>query len=141
MNAAEFVDTNIFVYAHDPDAGEKHIAAKGLIERLWIDLAGRISTQVLQELHSTVIRKKPQLSPAAAFDLVEEISAWPVYTPTAQDVLEAIRRSSRHSISIWDAMIVQAANASGCSILWSEDLQHGRRYDKVTVRNPFTVSS
>jgi len=137
MSAAEFVDTNIFVYAYDPDQGEKYAVAKALIERLWVEVSGRISTQVLLELYTTITRKKPALSPATVFDLIEELSAWPVHPPTSSDVLTAIRLSVRHSLSIWDAMIVQAAIASGCSILWSEDLQHGRRYENVTVRNPF----
>ena len=140
MSAGEFVDTNVLIYAHDPDEKSKHAAARELMARLWMDASGRISTQVLQELYVNVTRKKPRLSPSAAFDLIEELSAWPVYAPTAADVLDAIRRSARHSMSIWDAMIVQAAIASGCSILWSEDLQHGRRYESVTVRNPFRAA-
>jgi predicted nucleic acid-binding protein len=140
MSGAEFVDTNIFVYAHDPDEATKYLPAKALIERLWVEVAGRISTQVLQELYSTITRKKPRLSPSAAFDLVEELSAWPIHSPTASDVLAAIRLSMKDSLSIWDAMIIQSAIASGCSILWSEDLKHGRRYGSVTVRNPFRRS-
>lgn len=137
MNGAEFVDTNVFVYAHDPEQAEKHPVARTLLARLWVEVSGRISTQVLEELYATVTRKRPRLSASAAFDLIDELSAWPVYAPTAADVLAAVRRSTQHSMSIWDAMIVQAAIASGCSILWSEDLQHGRRYESVTVRNPF----
>ncbi len=44
-----FVDTNIFVYAHDISAGEKHELAKGLIVDLWHTGHGCLSTQVLQE--------------------------------------------------------------------------------------------
>ena len=140
MSDGEFVDTNVVIYAHDPDEKAKHPVAMELMNRLWMEAQGRISTQVLQELYVTVTRKKPRLSSSAAFDLIEELSAWPVYAPTADDVLAAIRRSARHSISIWDAMIVQAAIASDCSILWSEDLQHGRRFESVTVRNPFRAA-
>ena len=141
MNGAEFVDTTVFVYAHDPDEEQKHPLAKELVARLWMEATGRISTQVLQGLYATVTRKMPRLSPSKAFDIVEELSAWPVYAPTADDVLAAIRRAERNSLSIWDAMIVQAAISSGCSILWSEDLQDGRRYESVIVRNPFPVQS
>ena len=33
----------------------------------------------------------------------------------------------RYRMSIYDALIVAAALASECSILWTEDLQHGQR--------------
>ena len=40
-------------------------------------------------------------------------------------------------ISFWDALIVQAAHASGAEILYSEDLSDGQRYGAVQVINPF----
>ncbi len=39
--------------------------------------------------------------------------------------------------SLWDAMIVAAARASGASELLTEDLNHGQNYGGVRVRNPF----
>jgi predicted nucleic acid-binding protein len=50
MNDKCFVDTNILMYAHDTAAGAKRDRAKALIERLWRDRTGVLSTQVLQEL-------------------------------------------------------------------------------------------
>ena len=35
MNVDIFVDTNILVYAHDRDAGEKHTRARALLEGFW----------------------------------------------------------------------------------------------------------
>lgn len=35
-----------------------------------------------------------------------------------------------------DALVVQAAQASGADILYSEDPSHGRRYGTVRVMNP-----
>jgi len=42
-----FVDTNILMYAHDTSAGEKHTRAKALVESLWENRSGVLSTQVL----------------------------------------------------------------------------------------------
>lgn len=47
-----------------------------------------------------------------------------------------VRRHERH-VSFWDAMIVEAALLAGADILLTEDLQHGRRFGELTVRNPF----
>ena len=49
----------------------------------------------------------------------------------------AIEKSIRHHLSIWDAMVIEAAQRSGAEILYTEDLQHGQRFDTLTVINPF----
>ncbi|MCK8603911.1 hypothetical protein [Desulfoferrobacter suflitae] len=49
MKGRIFVDTNVLIYAHDRDAGRKHDVAAALLEALWKEEAGAISTQVLQE--------------------------------------------------------------------------------------------
>jgi len=40
-------------------------------------------------------------------------------------------------LSFWDALVLRAAKEGGCSILYTEDLQHGRTIDGVRVLNPF----
>lgn len=50
MIARYFVDTNTLRYAQDASAGEKHDYAKGLVEKLWENRSGVVSTQVLREL-------------------------------------------------------------------------------------------
>ena len=37
----------------------------------------------------------------------------------------------------WDALIVRAAKQGGCSVVHSEDLQHGHTIDGVRIVNPF----
>ncbi len=52
-------------------------------------------------------------------------------------VLAAIARAGGLSISLWDAMIVQAAVGSGCRVLLTEDMQRGQEIDGVRISNPF----
>jgi len=56
---AEFVDTNILVYAYDRTAGSKFERARELKERLWNSGEGIVSTQVLEEFYVTVTAKIP----------------------------------------------------------------------------------
>jgi hypothetical protein len=42
----------------------------------------------------------------------------------------------QYQISFWDALIVQAAEASGAVVLYSEDLSDGQTYRGVRVVNP-----
>jgi predicted nucleic acid-binding protein len=40
-------------------------------------------------------------------------------------------------LSWYDALIVAAAMEGGCSLLYSEDLQSGRRFGDLRIENPF----
>jgi predicted nucleic acid-binding protein len=51
-------------------------------------------------------------------------------------ISRAIDLESRYDISFWDALIVQAAEQTGASILYSEDLSHGQAYGSVEVVDP-----
>jgi len=57
MSDRYFVDNNILMYAHDASAGAKHERARALVEELWRDRNGVVSTQVLQELAVNLRRK------------------------------------------------------------------------------------
>jgi predicted nucleic acid-binding protein len=137
MSDKYFVDTNILMYAHDSAAGAKHDRARALIEGLWRDRSGVVSTQVLQELCVNLRRKagKP-VDLKTARGIVADYLAWDVVTNTAQSILEALDLEQRYRISFWDALIVQAADASPADVLYSEDLAHGQTYASVRVVNP-----
>ena len=55
-------------------------------------------------------------------------------------ILRSIGASRRHKIAFWDALIVEAALAGGCSRLLSEDLQHQRTMAGLRIENPFRSS-
>lgn len=136
--SAEFVDTNVLVYAHDNSAGSKREIARDLLKRLWQERTGRLSVQVLLEFFWTVTRKVAEpLSPQKAAEIVDDLAGWDVYSPGPAEVMQAIRWATRHRLNIWDAMIVTAAIESGAETLWTEDLQDGRRFETAIVRNPF----
>lgn len=136
MSDRFFVDTNILLYAHDRSAG-KHERAKALVERLWRDGTGVLSTQVLQEL-SVNLRKKAgrPLDARTVRDIVADYLTWEVYVNTGTSILEALEIQERFRISFWDALVVQAADACGTTLLYSEDLADGQLYGRVRVSNP-----
>ena len=138
MTATVFVDTNVFVYARDTREPRKQQAAAAWIRRLWIEQSGRTSLQVLNEYYVTVTRKlEPALAADAAWDDVSALLAW---EPQEIDrgVLSRTREIERHhSLSWWDSMIVAAAQMQNCSVLLSEDLQHGLVCETLRIVNPF----
>jgi predicted nucleic acid-binding protein len=138
MSDKYFVDTNILMYAHDTAAGAKHERARTLVERLWRDRTGVVSTQVLQELAVNLRRnaRKP-LDTKAARDVVADYLTWQVVVNGGDAILEALDLEAQHHISFWDALVIQAARASGAVILYSEDLSDGQAYASVRVIDPF----
>ncbi len=136
----EFVDTNVLVYAIDSSAGPKQRTAAALVERVWNEKTGCVSVQVLQEFHTSATAKvKHRAQLAEALSAIEVFREWPVFAPQFSDVLDAIAAQHRWQISFWDAMVIHAAQALGCDVLWSEDLNSGQRYNEVLVQNPFAA--
>jgi predicted nucleic acid-binding protein len=43
-----------------------------------------------------------------------------------------------HSLSFHDALIVAAAHEAGCDTLYTEDMQHGRKFGGLALVNPFS---
>lgn len=132
-----FIDTNILIYAHDRSAAAKHERARDLLRALWDQGGGGLSIQVLQEFHVNITRKVPRpLSPSMAAEIIADLAAWSVHSPSANDVLDAIQLQQRYGVTFWDAMILTSARALGCAIVWSEDLNAGQNYGEVQVVNP-----
>jgi predicted nucleic acid-binding protein len=137
MSDRFFVDTNILMYAHDKAAGAKHERAKALVEELWRNRTGVVSTQVLQEL-AVNLRKKAgrPLDAKATREIVTDYLTWQVVVNGGESILEALDLEARFQISFWDALVVQAAHTSGADVLYSEDLSDGQTYGAVRVINP-----
>jgi len=139
MSDRFFVDTNLLVYAHDTSSGLKHDKARELVERLWADRSGVLSTQVLQELYVSLRKARHPLAAAEARQVVADYLRWEIVVNTGESVLEAAELEDRYRLSFWDALIIQAAAASGVEVVYSEDLSHGQAYGTVRVVNPFAA--
>jgi len=137
MSDKYFVDTNILVYAHDRSAGLKHQRAQALVESLWESGQGVLSTQVLQELCINLRRKASKPLPVSEVrQLIRDYSTWEIMTNTSESVLAALDIEARYKTSLWDALIIQSAEASGASVLYSEDLSDGQKYGALRLVNP-----
>ena len=133
-----FVDTNVLAYAHDRSESVKQPVARTLLEGLWRDRAGVLSTQVLQELYVVATRKfDPPMPRAAARELVVVYGTWPVVQVDVPLIVAASELEERHTLSFWDALVVEAARRAGATRLVTEDLQPGRTIGGVTIENPF----
>lgn len=136
MIAERFLDTNILLYGYDLDSPGKRQVARVLMEDGWRH-PGRtaVSVQVLQEFHVNFVRKGG--SPADAAELIGDFALWPVIDNSLGLFRIGLSLQSRWQLSLWDAMILAAAQASGARELLTEDLNHGQDYGGIRVINPF----
>jgi predicted nucleic acid-binding protein len=133
-----FVDTNIFFYALDPSDARKNGVATDRIQSLWSEGTGRISEQVLKEYYAAVQRK------GATTDILlkvrEEIRMLMQWTPVGTDIAlldKAWSLMDDIRYSFWDSLILAAALRQRCTVLLTEDMQHGQVVDGLRIVNPF----
>jgi len=133
-----FLDTNFLVYTYDEGSPLKQRRARELLAQLKRTPADVmiISTQVFQELYNN-LTKKMQESPTQAKEKLLEWTEADIVGISRTIVLAAADLHASATISFWDALIVAAAQSAGCDELWTEDLQDGRSFGVLKVRNPF----
>ena len=94
-----------------------------------------LSVLVLQEFHVNFVRSGHPLAEATL--IVGDFSSWMVVENSLALFQRGLWLQSRWQISLWDAMILAAAESSGSRELLTEDLNHGQNYGQVCVINPF----
>ena len=127
-----FLDTNVLVYAVLSDDPRRPTA-----ERL-LAAGGTISVQVLNEF-ANVARGKlnwPWLDIEATLALVRSRSRR-VRDLGVSTHEAALLLACDHGLAFYDALIVAAALEAGCDTLFTEDMQHGRKFGSLTIINPF----
>ncbi len=142
MSARVFFDTNVIVYAFDRLDAAKHLVAKRLLDEHVSDGSFSVSIQVLQEFYAVATRKlKNPAPPAKARAIVAELAQHRVVEPTSGMLLRGIDLSVRRQLSLWDALILEAARDAGCSTVLTEDLAHGSSIEGLRITNPFRTGA
>jgi predicted nucleic acid-binding protein len=139
MSDKYFLDTNVIVYSVDLTSPLKRKRARELVTDGTTNKLGVISYQVVQEFVNVAIRKFQ--SAVAHTDLEEFLRGvlFPMMAVPSSPwlFLDALRLQDANRLSWYDALIVAAAIQGRCKILFSEDLQDGRRFGDLVIENPF----
>ena len=139
MSDRFFLDTNVLVYALTRSDLSKQTAALRLLTDAIDSGNGIISFQIVQEFFSVAFRRfNPPLTLVEAErflamplrPLLAIHSSYPLYA-------QAVQLTHRHSLSWYDSLIVAAALEANFRVLYTEDLQHGKKFDNLRVQNPF----
>jgi len=143
MKSDCFIDTNVWVYAlleaRNDDGKQK--AALMLLRNLPVTVSVMVSAQVINEFHWTLSRKYHIADDVVLDKAINGIVAFAsAVLPLELDTyLDASGIRKRYNFSFWDSLIVASALQSGCTTLYSEDLNHGMIVDKkLHIVNPFT---
>lgn len=130
-----FLDTNVLVYAYDLAEPAKRERARALLAE---HPGAVISTQVLLEWFTTVTRKLSQpLEGPIALRYLQNLTRLDVVEADSELVQRAAQTSIEAQLSLWDAMIIEAAVLGGCSTILSEDMGAGQVIRGVRIENPF----
>lgn len=125
------------LYTDDKRDPVKQAKALALLQSGWASSNLVLSTQVLQEYFAASTRKLG-VSAQAAQRKIELLSQQlSVFSIAPEDIIQAIDIHRLHSFSFWDALIVRMAQKTACTVLFSEDMQHGQVLGNVKIVNPF----
>lgn len=136
VEAVLTLDTNILIYAIDRYSGAKHLTARQIVDEA-ARRSGLLTLQALGEFfHATT--RKGLLPHSEAADYIDEWrTVFPVVAADESALENAIDAVVDHGFSFWDAMLWATAREAGCTVILSEDMQHGRMLGEVEFVNPF----
>jgi predicted nucleic acid-binding protein len=132
-----FADTNVLLYAISREPDEQAKAARANEILAAGDLA--LSVQVLEEFYVQATRasRPDPITHEQAAGLIMSWCRFPVQETTIALMRAALATRERFGISYWDAAILEASRALGCSVVLSDDLDSGIDYAGVLVEDPF----
>lgn len=127
-----FFDTNVLLYLLSGD----NIRADRA--ETIISTGGVISVQVLNEFASVASRKLGMPYPEIR-ETLQTIRVLCIIQPLTIETHElGLDIVERYDFSLYDSMIVSAALQSECTVLYSEDMQHGQEIKaQIVITNPF----
>ena len=132
-----FADTNVLLYSVStvPEETAKARMAKALLANR--DIA--LSVQVLQEFYVQATRasRTNRLTHDEAVGFIRTWRRFLTQELSLSVLDDALALKSRFQISYWDAAILAAARATGCTEVLSEDLNEGQDDGGVIVVTPF----
>jgi predicted nucleic acid-binding protein len=127
------------VYQFDTRQQAKSERASQLIRSAIASKRGVVSYQVVQEFLSVALTRFARSFPAREAEeyLLATFKPLLAVHSSPRLFLEALRICTQYQFSWYDSLIVAAAQQAECSVLYTEDMQHGRRIGDLTIENPF----
>jgi len=133
MSGAEFVDTNIWVYAHQDTPDDPRSALAWAFIHREVDIV--ISAQIVAEYFNVMLRKDQE--ERIQRNIARMLKRCRVQALDSGVIQRTLAIRKRYGLSIWDSQILAAALEAGCRTLFTEDLQHGQVIETLEIVDPF----
>ena len=134
MSGNVFLDTNIIIYAYSLSDSKKQLIASEVL--LNYDCA--ISTQVINEYCNVCFKKNLMRISEILLDVDNILDICDLVKINEATIKQALSIKNSYGYSYYDSLILSSALESNCSILYSEDLQHGQVIENsLKIVNPF----
>ena len=133
MSDKAFVDSNVLLYLADTNDSVKKPKADAIVA-----VKPFITAQVVFECLNVCL-KKFRLPKHTAIDFATNLfKTCNVIGEERETAIFAVELFSKYSLQVFDSKIVAAALDTDCSVLYSEDMQHGLVIEnRLTIVNPF----
>lgn len=138
MTGRLFFDTNLIVYAMDPEDPARRERSAALIREAMSRGRLVVSPQILNECYRVLVHKRRFAPPT---EVARYLS---VFHPSCTAPLDlqthraAMAIEMRHRLAWWDCVAVASALQARCEHFVSEDLNDGQVVETLTVVGPFT---
>jgi predicted nucleic acid-binding protein len=133
-------DTNVLFYARDHAAADKKAIAVDWIKQAVENGCFSLPTQVVGEFANVLLKKEKRLTYDGILAEIAGIGPYIIGSTTIDLLIAAVDLQHRTGFQWWDCVILASAIEAECNFLISEDYQHRRQIDGVTVINPFFES-
>ena len=139
MTGRFFIDTNILIYALDPDEGQKRTLSADLLRQTISSHTLTLSPQSLNECYRVLTQRRKLMPVEAARSYVRVLAPWAIAPLDAATTERAWSVQDKAKLSWWDSLMVAAALRAECRLFITEDMQDGATIDGMRIGNPFSA--
>jgi predicted nucleic acid-binding protein len=128
-----FLDSNILIYSVSNVVAKKHRAIELLDQKNVL-----ISTQIISE-SINVMRRKLNYDYSQIRRITDKFVEKATLSPiTHETIIRALSIAETYGYSYYDSQVIASALENGCTILYSEEMQHEPEIENsLKIVNPF----
>ena len=128
-----FIDSNIFLYAFSNKNFDKQKIAAQIIKQEYT-----INVQVINEVSNNMLKKLNFSNIEIKKFILSCYERYNVVNYSKDIFINASELRQKYNISYWDSLIISSALENGCTILYTEDMQHNQIIqNQLKIVNPF----
>ncbi|MDX9801495.1 MAG: PIN domain-containing protein [Spirochaetia bacterium] len=132
MNGDGFIDTNVLIYLLDDNLQKKHKALAVCRNR------NIISINVINEYTNVCRKKLNRPVPFIKKDVEFLLARLNIVFPEMKTFFHSLKIGLKYGYSHFDSLMLATALDTGCSVFYSEDMQHNQMIEgRLKIINPF----